>query len=648
MSSQILQARQKGKGISFHFNFGKAPLSLRSVAIEDDGLPKLVFDAANCRDLPTLTEEDVATVARLVTEGKRPEFFYTGCTNPFHPFFDYGRLYKHYSPQWLRGTSVGDLLSEADWSMKCLNVGARSNPSKTEFYSWKKKSELEGLATVMDFPREAGSAQVLMSCKSIDTEESDSVLTFIAEPKMQINDTASPMYSKYITEYYYNVAYYDEPKFLKMQELMKLVVALEWMKKKGIMFKKDWFEQHTKKSSQPSQVIVTRPLKKVENEAMQHLTDQLDIQQGETTTYGPFGPVIEKTEMTKRTPTGVELTITRTCPAFLNTCVQQVTTTRISINDYDFLFNGIADCTEPFSFNEDGQATTPDVISWSELYNETVAMPVTLFLNTEQAETNFGGIQTREIPVRAKRVHQPTNIQQETVEVRGSHERQVARPLKNPPEPRPSRKPSTKIPAGTFEEMCNRETPMKISHGHMDGTGGNMHSDTDRNDYKAYKIAGKNETKVNGTTVTQSRMSTTAPGIFERVSKGSVSGRASFDKVMENMQRDVPPQGSRDLPLSPVPSDSGLGSSSSSTLTSEGEGVHQRCADVDQMLGITPNSRQLSPVSSDSGLGSSRSSVTTITDEEHQRMYADIDEVLGTKKDSSNADSDGSDTDMET
>ena len=115
-------------GIVFQFKFPTEGLSLRSVSVED--VPILTFDAANPSHLPTLTEEDVAIAARLVTEGKRPEFYYK-VIPPTHPFF--GRQYKEYRPQWLRGTSVGDLLSEADWTMKCLAIGARSNDDKQSF-----------------------------------------------------------------------------------------------------------------------------------------------------------------------------------------------------------------------------------------------------------------------------------------------------------------------------------------------------------------------------------------------------------------------------------------------------------------------------------------------------------------------------------
>ena len=177
----------------------------------------LVFDAANSPNLPTLMEEDVAVVARLVAENRRPGFNYIPISQN-HPF--HGRQYKQYCPQWLRGTSVGDLLSETDWSMKCLCIGARSNDDKTQFWGWQKTSKLEGLGTLADFISERVCGNVRMSCKAVEIKKSDKQLVFIGEPKMLITDGTSPTYSDYITAHNDSVAYYDEPLFLKMKELI--------------------------------------------------------------------------------------------------------------------------------------------------------------------------------------------------------------------------------------------------------------------------------------------------------------------------------------------------------------------------------------------------------------------------------------------
>ena len=132
-------------GIAFRF---KLPDGLGLHAVDMiDGVPKLRF--VPMPNVSALTEEDVAVCVRLSQENSRPEFFYTGFL-PNHPF--HGRKFKEYVPGYLRGTSVGELLAEADWLMKCLSAGVQSNETKTKFWSWTEESQLNGLATHKEFP----------------------------------------------------------------------------------------------------------------------------------------------------------------------------------------------------------------------------------------------------------------------------------------------------------------------------------------------------------------------------------------------------------------------------------------------------------------------------------------------------------------
>ena len=89
-------------------------------------------------------------------------------------------------PKWLRGTSMGDTLSEADWCMKSLQVGVQSNKEKTKFWSRQKKSNLDGLATTLDFPKDKPPGSVFMSCESARVEKDENEITFPEEPKMRI------------------------------------------------------------------------------------------------------------------------------------------------------------------------------------------------------------------------------------------------------------------------------------------------------------------------------------------------------------------------------------------------------------------------------------------------------------------------------
>ena len=183
------EINQEDGGIAFHFKLPASGLALRSVAIVD-GVAELRFDSSP--KVPTINEEDIATGFRLAVEGERPEFLYI-LIPPWHPFF--GRQFKHYSPAWLRGTSVGDLLAEADWNMKCLHVGAKSNQTKSEFWSWQKKSHLDGLATRLDFPQDKPPGSVMMSCKSATVQKAENEMVFSEEPKMTIPAHFTPSIS---------------------------------------------------------------------------------------------------------------------------------------------------------------------------------------------------------------------------------------------------------------------------------------------------------------------------------------------------------------------------------------------------------------------------------------------------------------------
>jgi len=238
---RVESCSKEDNGFAFRFKLPPKGLALRSVAIVDD-VPEIRFDASN--KVPTITEEDIATALRLASEGIRPEFFFVPI--PFgHPF--YGRQFKRFKPQWLRGTSVGNLLFDADWIMKCLSVGARSNDEKSAFWGWQKTSQLEGLATWLDFPEDNPDGSIIMSCESAKVQKGENEMVFPEEPKMKIVDDSNSLYSKYISEIYSSVAYHDEPLFLKMQEVIKLILAAEWLIEKGIRVSKKWMMVHTAK-----------------------------------------------------------------------------------------------------------------------------------------------------------------------------------------------------------------------------------------------------------------------------------------------------------------------------------------------------------------------------------------------------------------
>ena len=390
-------------GYSFSFELPSEGLALRSVALEEDGTPTLIFDAA--LKVPTLTEEDVGIVCQLACDGRRPEFFYHMIL-PHHPF--HGRQYKHHCPQWLRGTSIGELLAEVDWTMKCLNIGARSDREKEKFWSWKETSQLEGLADRLDFPCEKLGGKVIMSCDSVKVEKSENEMIFVEEPKMKITDDSNSTYTKYITDIYPSIAYYDEPLFLKVPELIKLILAAEWMKEKGVRFSRPWMKAcSTPKQQTASQAVEVKP-KALGEERVKDVMHNFLKQLPETshqevmTSLGPFfvETVVENTVM----ESGFEVKCTKTVvPSSISSPkVEETTIVRASSHDFNMVYASL-DPNMPFTPEIPGQAQkiVPNVISWSELYSETVPWPQTWILphNGEVTLSTTGGVSTSTIPV---------------------------------------------------------------------------------------------------------------------------------------------------------------------------------------------------------------------------------------------------------
>lgn len=238
-----------GGTLKFCFRLPDKDLALHSVRIGAGGVPELYFGAS--KNVPTLLEEDIATVFRLVAEKKRPGFFYR-IFPPSHRYLE--RYFKLHSPRWLRKTAVGKLLAEADWSMKCLSIGTRANEDKTVFKSWSLSSELKGLATRVDFTPNLGYPTIMMSCEHVKIQKNDNEIVFPEEPKLKIELGTNVRYTQYITEKLPSIAYYDEPAFLKLQELVKLIVAVEWLyNEKNIRVNEEWVMRHTSKPAEDQQ-----------------------------------------------------------------------------------------------------------------------------------------------------------------------------------------------------------------------------------------------------------------------------------------------------------------------------------------------------------------------------------------------------------
>jgi hypothetical protein len=87
-----------------------------------------------------------------------------------------------------------------------------------------------------------------MSCEHVKVQKSENSIVFLEEPKIKIETGTSLLYSKYITKKLPSIAYHDEPRFLQMQELFKLITGMEWLYiEKNIRFDQEWVAMHTSK-----------------------------------------------------------------------------------------------------------------------------------------------------------------------------------------------------------------------------------------------------------------------------------------------------------------------------------------------------------------------------------------------------------------
>ena len=86
--------------------------------------------------------------------------------------------------------------------------------------------------------RFSGRRHSIRLCESAKVQKDENEMVFPEEPKMKIIADTNLLYSKYVSEIYPGVAYHDEPRFLKIQELIKLILAAEWLTEKGVRVSK--------------------------------------------------------------------------------------------------------------------------------------------------------------------------------------------------------------------------------------------------------------------------------------------------------------------------------------------------------------------------------------------------------------------------
>ena len=426
-------------GLAFRFEMPKEDLSLRGVCIED-GVPTLLFSVA--KKVPTIIEEEVAMCIRLSQENKRPEFYYNRFL-PDHPLAGTGRHFKQYKPLYMRRTSIGETLAEIDWQMKCLMVGVRSDKNKEKFWSWTEKSNVDGLASFENFERDPSKhGGVYMKCKRVSICEDANQILFEGEPEMAIDSVEFPAYSRYITEHFDSIAYYDEPLFLKMKEYIKLILAVEWLKEKGVHFSQNWIREHTTPTYNPPKSLQVELSAEETNSTMKQLKEEAKkaMKGPEVLQALSQSKYVDRVSVTKPTVTvksknfeaKFEQTIAH--PDFERTAdlyvplVQKIVV-RATTHDFDFLYEGM-DPNMPVTFDPDTKETvTPEVKSWSELMGETEFFPCKWLQDPNDVMVRSpaltGGISTTNIPVHRVNEHVPVQSTPCPLQVKASNFRKV-------------------------------------------------------------------------------------------------------------------------------------------------------------------------------------------------------------------------------
>ena len=303
--------------------------------------------------------------------------------------------------------------------MKCLHVGVRGDKERGIFRSWAATSNLEGLASKEFFPKDSTApSSIFMTCKEVCTYDDESQLAFVKEPKIAIDQQHNPGYSNYVTQNFDSIAYYDEPLFFKMKEIIKLILAAEWLRDKGVQFSKKWLEEHASSlqdTPKPLQVelseeqiaVITKELQQGAEEAFRNpalmqpslslskFKDRFSVTQ--SITHVKNGCIEANFEKTFADPY-LEKTTNLYVP------VVQKLRFRASICDLNFVYEGM-DPNMPVTLDIDTkEPIKPDVKSWFELYCETEPFPCKWLQDSNDPNLRTpaltGGVSTSSIPVR--------------------------------------------------------------------------------------------------------------------------------------------------------------------------------------------------------------------------------------------------------
>eukprot|EP00731_Ephydatia_muelleri_P037560 Em0507g4a len=214
-------------------------------------------------------------------------------------------------------------------------------------------------------------------CDGVQVQEYDDEMVFYSGPKLRIDYYKSEAYSKYITRVLPLIAEHDEPSFLKLQEIIKMVLAAEWFKEKGIQMSEKWMENCA--------CCKETAMSRTSTDNSDHSQLLCEIK---NSISRPRQAVDISMRENEREQSGVNLPIT--------------TTVRESTHDWDFVYQGLSPQRPMMPVPEVSDCPqSPDVVSWNELYSQTVPWPRVWISSSEGPGvlSATGGVRTDTIPI---------------------------------------------------------------------------------------------------------------------------------------------------------------------------------------------------------------------------------------------------------
>eukprot|EP00118_Oscarella_pearsei_P004750 m.20749 g.20749 ORF g.20749 m.20749 type:complete len:603 (+) comp28075_c0_seq2:217-2025(+) len=243
---------------------GKRLAGVTIEKIDGEKRPKLRFEDARLETMESPKMEEFAAAVRLVyLDQARPEFCFRMISNLFHPFA--GRHYCHYSPEWMRGTSLGKLMIEADIWMKLL--AHNTKPSEEGgFIPWNKNTTMwGGLKSPLDMESEMPAGSIFLVCKKVSITSNDDHLRFPLLPEMAIQDDTSSQRSEYFASIYDDIVFDGAPILERIREVPKMIMVAEWLRNMGVEVDEQWLFD----STQPDDSCIPQTYQKLKSQISQ-------------------------------------------------------------------------------------------------------------------------------------------------------------------------------------------------------------------------------------------------------------------------------------------------------------------------------------------------------------------------------------------